>query len=129
MKKMFVMVFACLLVGMTAFAQQGPGGQRRSVEDRVKMTMEWMNKELSLTADQNTKITAIQTDFYKSMDKMRESGERPDRETFKKMNDEKEAKIKEVLTEEQYKTYTAKLEEMRKRRGGMRPRGGGGRKS
>ncbi|RAJ08929.1 hypothetical protein LX64_01584 [Chitinophaga skermanii] len=124
MKKIIVLLFACVLASAASYAQQGPGGQSRTPEERAKMTVEWMTKELSLNADQATKVTGIQTDYFKAMEKMRSEG-RPDREAFKKMNDERDEKLKGVLTEDQFKKYTEKQEEMRKNRGGRGPGGGG----
>ncbi|GAA0545505.1 hypothetical protein [Chitinophaga japonensis] len=127
MKNRIFLALAFLLAGHMTIQAQG-GMQRRTVEERVKMTMDKMTPELSLKEDQQTKFSEAYTEFYKSMDKMRqearESGNRPDRSAFKKLMDDRDAKIKGFLSEDQYTKYTAAMEEMRKDRGG---RGGGGR--
>jgi hypothetical protein len=128
MKNRILLVLAFLFAGhMTINAQ---GFQRRTVEERVKMTVEKLSPELSLKDDQKTKLSDAYTVFYKGMDKLREDaragGGRPDREAFRKLADERDAKVKGFLSEDQYKKYTDALENMKKERGGGRH--GGGRK-
>ena len=118
-----------LAVNVAAFAQQGGGngGQRRTVEERVKATLERLTTELQLNKDQVTKLDTVFTKSYKDMQKMREEaqagGGRMDREAFQKMNAERDEKVKAILTEEQFKKYKEQMEAMRQRGGN---RGGGG---
>lgn len=122
-----MLVLALLFAGhMTINAQ---GFQRRTVEERVKMTVDKLSPELSLKDDQKTKLSDTYTEFYKGMDKLREDaragGGRPDREAFKKLADERDTKVKGFLGDDQYKKYTETLENMKKERGANRQRGGG----
>lgn len=119
---------ALLFAGhMTINAQ---GFQRRTVEERVKTTVDKLSPELSLKDDQKTKLSDAYTEFYKGVDKLREDaraeGGRPDRTAFRKLADDRDAKVKGFLSEDQYKKYTDALENMKKERGGGRH--GGGRK-
>ena len=130
MKKQILFLLAFLLaVNVAAFAQQGGGngGQRRTVEERVKATLERLTTELQLNKDQVTKLDTVFTKSYKDMQKMREEaqagGGRMDREAFQKMNAERDEKVKAILTEEQFKKYKEQMEAMRQRGGN---RGGGG---
>lgn len=127
MKQRIILMLAFLLaMNISVFAQQG-GGQRRSVEERVKATIERLTTELSLNKDQQTKLDSVFTNSYKQMEKMRAdaqaSGNRPDREVFQKMSTERDEKVKGILTEDQFKKYKEAQEKMRQNGGS---RGGGG---
>ncbi len=128
MKKQFLFALAFMLaVNVAAFAQQGGGnGQRRTPEERAKMTVERLTKQLQLNNDQAVKLDTVYTRFYKDMQKMREEaqagGNRMDREAFRKMGNERDEKVKSVLTEEQFKKYK---ENQEKTRGWGGPIGGG----
>lgn len=127
-QKIMLMLAFVLALNISAFAQQGQGGnrQRMSVEERVKATVEKMTTDLSLTKDQQVKLDSVYTASYKTMQKMREdaqaSGGNFDRSAFEKLNTERDAKIKGILTADQYKKYEAQQAEMRQR---MQNRGGG----
>lgn len=127
-KIMLLLAFA-LALNISAFAQQG-GGQRRSVEERVKATIERLTTELQLTKEQQVKLDTVFTDSFKAMQKMREdaqaSGNRPDRAAFEKLNTERNEKVKGILNAEQYKKYEEQMQAMRQR-GGNRGGGGGAR--
>ncbi|WP_343703922.1 hypothetical protein [Chitinophaga sp.] len=125
MKKLLLLLAFGLAVNFSAQAQQG--GQRRSVEERVKMTLDRMKETLQITPEQTVKLDSVFTKSFKDMEKAREgarsSGNRMDRDAFMKFANERDEKIKSILTEEQYKKYKAAEEERRQRMGN---RGGGG---
>lgn len=129
MKKQILFALAFMLaVNVAAFAQQGGGnGQRRTPEERVKMTVERLTTELQLNKEQAVKLDTVFTKFYKDMQKMREEaqagGGRMDREAFQKLGNERDEKVKTVLTDDQFKKYKEQMEAMRQRGGN---RGGGG---
>lgn len=124
MKKLLLLLAFGLAVTFSAQAQQG--GQRRSVEERVKMTLDRMKETLQITPEQTVKLDSVFTKSFKDMEKAREdartSGNRMDRDAFMKFANERDEKIKSILTEEQYKKYKAAEEERRQRMGN---RGGG----
>lgn len=125
MKKLLLLLAFGLAVTFSAQAQQG--GQRRSVEERVKMTLDRMKETLQITPEQTVKLDSVFTKSFKEMEKAREdarsSGNRMDRDAFMKFANERDEKIKSILTEEQYKKYKAAEGERRQRMGN---RGGGG---
>jgi len=129
MKNRILLMLAFLFAGYVTTNAQG-NFQRRTVEERVKQTVDKLTPELSLKDDQKTKLGDAYTEFYKGMDKLREDaragGGRPDREAFKKLADDRDAKVKGFLSDDQYKKYTDALETMKKKRGEGRPGGGGG---
>lgn len=120
MKKILYLLAFGLAVNISAFAQQG-GGQRRTVEERVKMTLDRMKETLQITPEQTVKLDSVFTKSYKDMEKAREdartSGNRMDREAFTKFANERDEKVKGILTEEQYKKFKAGEEERRQRMG------------
>lgn len=115
MNKRIVWLFCFLFIGsLTTFAQ---GGQRRTVEERVKMTMDTLKVNLKLEEAQLKPTETIFTDYYKELDALREGGTRPDRSVMEtKMNDRDE-KLKKVFNSDQFTQYkaweTARRERMR----------------
>lgn len=107
MKKQILSLVVVLLIGTTVcIAQNRPQGQQRKV-DREKR-MEKIITDLGLNEKQAK-------DFKAALEEMRpvkqKSGERPSREEMQKKRTEVEAKIKKILTDEQYKKY----QDMRKK--------------
>ena len=107
MKKQILSLVVVLLIGTTVcIAQNRPQGQQRKV-DREKR-MEKIITDLGLNEKQAK-------DFKAALEEMRpakqQSGERPSREEMQKKRTEVEAKIKKILTDEQYKKY----QDMRKK--------------
>jgi len=129
-KKQIALVALMLSLTLGSFAQGGM--QRRSVEERVKETIEKM-EPLKLTADQTTQADSIFTHFYndqqKAFEEMRSSGNM-DREAMRskrqEMMDARDAKLKALLSEDQFKKFKDEIEPamMPQRRGGGQ---GGGR--
>lgn len=95
--KKIVLTFVALAAMTVASAQQVDNQKERKAPRKPtpEMMVERMSKELDLTDDQKTKLVAAQKDY--------------------------EAKVKEILTDDQYKKY-----QQMGRRGG-RPGGGQGR--
>ncbi|HEY5056335.1 MAG TPA: hypothetical protein VII58_09255 [Acidobacteriaceae bacterium] len=104
---------------MPMMAQGGGGMGRMTPEARVDA----IDKAVTLTADQKTKITTLLTDDQKKMADLRNSGD--DMQTLmpkmQAMRTEENDKIKAMLTDEQKPKYDAYLA-AQPRRGG----GGGG---
>lgn len=133
MKTKIGLLIVLLFAGIITVNAQG-GMQRRTVEERVKSAMEKMDA-LKLDKDQAKKTEAIFTDVYneqdKAMEEMRNSGSF-DRDAMmaarKKMNDDRDEKLKKVFTDEQYKEFKDKIEPaMQPQRGGGNGGGGNGR--
>ncbi len=126
MKKTFL--FAVLLLSAGFIMAQG-GGQRRPIEERVKMVMEKITPALSLDKDQQPKTDSIYTDYYRAMEKFRETldpGTRPERSQFEKFVIERDEKLKKVFTEAQFKKFKEEVEPtLRPQRGGGTPPSGG----
>lgn len=111
--KIPMLVALFFIITISAFAQQG-GWQRQTVEQRVKSAMDKMDSSLNLDAAEQSKTAAVFTDFFTSQDKMREdarsSGTRMDRSAYQKMMDDRDAKLKTIFTDDQYKKYKDQVE-------------------
>lgn len=118
-----------------AQAGQGQPGQqaRMTSEERIKQQVATLEKELTLNATQKTKLTTVLTENAAAQQKMftamREQGQDVDREKMRadmeKARAAQTAKIKEVLTPEQFTKYTKWQEAQRGQRGMGGPMGGG----
>jgi hypothetical protein len=113
MKTKISMLLALLFAIATGVNAQGM--QRRTVEERVKSVMDKLTDSLNLNQDQQTKTSAVFTDFYTAQDKMREdaraSGNRPDRSVFQKMAEDRDEKLKGIFTDDQYKKFKDGVED------------------
>jgi Spy/CpxP family protein refolding chaperone len=118
MKKLFV--WSVMLVVATvslATAQQPQQRQRQTAEERAKSQTERLDKLVTLTADQKTKIEAISLDLAKQMDtKMQSNQGNRDamRTAMQELDKTRDTKYKEVLNDEQFKKYSDDKEQRRK---------------
>ncbi len=132
MKKQFLLLATALLVGTTTMYAQG-GFQRQTPEERLKPIHEKIDSAFKLTVEKLAKVDSIFLELFKQQDakmaELRSGGDRPDREAMMAMRqqlaDERDNKLKAILTEEQMKTWKNELEpSLRPQRGGGN-RGGG----
>lgn len=124
-----IFLFVCSLSAMA----QGGGGQRRTVEERVKRVHERFETEFKLDAAKLTQVDSVFATYYRASDKVREElvtaagGGRPDfqvmREKVQPYADTRDKELKPILGEENYKKWKDVVEpSMRPQRQG----GGGG---
>ena len=117
-----VLMFAGIL------STQAQQGQRRTAEERTKMTVDRLSDSLKLSAAQKSDIDSVYLQYYKSQDKLREGlapGTRPERADMDKIAEARDAKLKIILKEEQFNKLKA-LEAAMRNRGGQgqqRPQG------
>ncbi len=132
MKKQILLAAIAALFSFTAVNAQGGGNfQRRTPEERLKPVHDKIDSAFKLDAAKLKQVDEIFLNAFKESDKkMQElmAGGQPDREAMmaarKEINDARDVKLKEVLTEAQMKTWKDELEpSLRPQRGG----GGGGR--
>jgi protein CpxP len=129
--KKAILFIALVLTGALAVQAQGGGMQRRTPEERLKMTKEKL-VDLKLDQGQTGKSDSVFLDFYKAQDKMfeemRAGGGQPDREAmrekFQKLAGERDEKLKGIFSADQFKKWKDEIEpSLRPQRGN---RGGGG---
>jgi protein CpxP len=136
--KKAILLLTIAISGAFAVQAQGQGGggfQRRTPEERLKQVKEKL-VDLKLNADQTTKSDSAFIESFraqgKMMEDMRAGGGAPDRdalrEKMQKINGERDEKLKNIFTEDQFKKWKDEIEpSMRPQRGGGNggPRGGG----
>ena len=86
-------------------------------EERAQFQTDYMNESLSLKDDQRAKVHDIN---IKYAEKMQEAYEAPTKkqqklQSMKRINAEKEAELKLILSADQYATYEKNKEEMKKK--------------
>lgn len=110
---------------LTTQAQQG-GGQRRTAEERSKMLVERLTDSVKLSAAQQTDVNGAYLEYYQGQDKLREGlapGTRPEKADMDKLTQDRDAKLKIILKDEQFTKLKA-MEAAMRNRGGQRPPGG-----
>lgn len=123
MKSKITLFLMLILAGtLSTQAQQ----QRRTPEERAKMSADRWSDSLKLSAAQKTDIEPVYLDFYKAQDKLREGlapGTRPEKADVDKLTDARDAKLKIILKEEQFTKLKGMEAAMRNRGNGQRPPG------
>jgi protein CpxP len=129
MKKTFFLSAIILLISIaTVKAQDGGGGgfQHQTVQQRVSNTMSKLTS-LNLDAATTVKVDSIFTDFYTAqqtaMQNMMQSGGQVDRDAMRQkrqeLADDRDTKLKAVLTDDQYNKWKNDIEPtLRPQRGG-----------
>ena len=119
-----VVLLSCqIFTANQAVAQGMMQKQKMTLEDRVKMQTSIMQKSLSLTPEQTTKMEAINMKYAKKIEEFRKANNgQPTPEQMAElgnMDKNKNMEMQKVLTEEQYKKQ---LENEEKRRAQLRER-------
>lgn len=121
-KQILLMVAAAVLSIATVNAQ---GFQRKTVEERVKETMDKI-ADFKLDKANSDKADSAFTTFYRAQQKMMEDmmagGGQVDRDAMRagrqKLADERDAQLKLIFTDDQYKKWKDEIEpSMRPQRG------------
>lgn len=123
MKTKHFLVFAIAFSMSSALIQAQPPNppKPRGAEERLKHVSEKMEKDLQLNASQKEKLSAAFKTFFAEMDKLRSKEPPPpppppppaDRPAAEKLIKERDSKIKQVLTEEQFKKFLELDRQMR----------------
>ncbi|MDB5281058.1 MAG: hypothetical protein JWO06_133 [Bacteroidota bacterium] len=119
MKKNLILTFAMAIMTLATFAQETPAPARgekhpnASPQERAKQATDKLNGVVKLSTDQYTKVLEANTNFFTQRAALRGAGGPPSDETKTKMKalmDDREAKVKAILSADQWK----KKEEARK---------------
>jgi Spy/CpxP family protein refolding chaperone len=127
MKRIVMFLFAVFAGTILVSAQ--PGQDRRSFdpEDMAKRQTEQLKELLSLNKDQEKKVFDLNLETSRQMRALREDnrssggGFEGMREKMGEIRDKQDAKMKEILTDAQWKKYQKYQEERRQQRGQRRP--------
>ena len=111
-------------LAIASYAQRGPGrGAVKSPEDRASTYTNWIDKTVTLTADQKTKVQAVNLKYAKMKQEVRDSSQanrQGMRQGLIADNQEQDAELKGILTSDQYTAFIAarkqRADDMRKRR-------------
>ena len=124
MKSKLTLFVMLMFVGI--LSSQAQQGQRRTPEERTKMTVDRLVDSIKISSAQQTDVTAAYLEYYNAQDKLRAGlapGTRPEKADMDKLTEARDAKLKIILKEDQF----AKLKEMeatmRQRGNGQRPPG------
>jgi Spy/CpxP family protein refolding chaperone len=116
MKKQTMILAAVLLIAGFVQAQPDQDGRPPkppTPEERLKHVSEELNKQLTLTTAQKEKVLAAYKAFFADMEKnkSKDAKQQPPppppvkKEIANKLSAERDAKVKAVLTSDQYKKY------------------------
>lgn len=128
-RSIFILALAMLAGSVTVMAQGG--GQRRTVEERVKRVHEKIDSAFKLEPAKLVQVDSAFASFYRGQDKLRDEatagGGQPDfqamREKSQPLMDARDKELKTILGEDKYKIWKDGIEPTL-RRGGP---GGGNR--
>jgi periplasmic protein CpxP/Spy len=134
MKRQILVAAVAALFSITAVNAQGGGGQRRTPEERLKPIHEKLDSAFKLDAAKLKLVDDIFLNSFKEsdkkMDEMRAGGGQMDRDAWQaarqKMNDDRDAKLKDVLTADQLKIWKEQIEPTTRPQRGNRGGGGNG---
>jgi protein CpxP len=105
---------------------QGGGGGGRGMQMTPEARVTAIDKAVTLTDDQKTKLTALLTDDNKKMADLRAAQDPDMRTKMTAMRADENTKIKAMLTDDQKPKYDAYVASMPQGRGGGGGAGGGG---
>jgi periplasmic protein CpxP/Spy len=133
MKKQILLAAIAALFSITAVNAQGGGNfQRRTPEERLKPIHEKLDSAFKLDAAKMKQVDEIFLNSFKEQDKkmeeLRAGGGEVDRDAMmaarQKFTDERDARLKEILTTDQMKIWKDTIESSTRPQRGNR--GGGG---
>ena len=136
MKRQILVAAVAALFSITAVNAQGGGNfQRKTPEERLKPIHDKIDSAFKLDVAKMKQVDDIFLNSFKDqdkkMDEMRAGGGQMDRDAMmaarKQLMDDRDAKLKAVLTDQQFKTWKDDIEpSTRPQRGGGNRGGGGG---
>ena len=127
MKKIGFLIVALLLTGGMAMAQGMRNGKKMDPKERAEKMTERMAKEYSLNEAQKKDLLEANMALTEKMANRAEDKKAEKEELRKEMQNNRDAydaKLKKILTEEQYAAYSKKQAERQKKMGDRGPHGG-----
>ena len=111
MKKQFIFILVILLAGASiANAQNNP---KRSPEERTKRVVDTLTTVLKLDKTHADQVDSVFLGYFKETDKMREAaqaGGNFDRDAFMKLTNDRDEKLKKIMTEADFKKFKEEIE-------------------
>ena len=122
MKKL---IFSCILIffGLGSHAQNAPANKAnvkiRTPEQRAEHLTNWMNKKLTLSADQKAKIYDVNLKYAKMNQEVR-ANDADDRKAMhqelKANESEREGEFKTILSSDQFQLFQTSKQELKQKR-------------
>lgn len=106
MKKIGLLLMALFMVCGMAMAQGPRGDRNMDPKQRAKEMTERMTKEYALTDEQKEKVQTLNLEMTQKMSENSGEDREARRAKMQTAREEYNVKLKEVLTEEQYKKHT-----------------------
>lgn len=86
-------------------AAQNHQREKPSIEERVKKTINVIEKKIDLNESQLDVIKSAFIEFFEKADLEMQTGNRPEKSVMETHENDRDSKIKKVLTEQQYEVY------------------------
>jgi periplasmic protein CpxP/Spy len=125
MKKTIIISMLLIATASMSVMAQGGGGQQRTPEERLKVVHFKMDSAFKLAPDKLAMVDSIFMKSYRASDKMRqefmESGSQDFaamREKMQPLNDARDAELKPVLGDANFKIWKEQIEPTMRRGGG-----------
>ncbi|MGY4386580.1 protein CpxP [Pedobacter sp. UYP24] len=106
MRKLILTAAVFIGMGTMAFAQKAEK-QHKTPEEKAQHATDVLDKKLSLTADQKSKVYALNLAEIKKIKATHVKGEKKDPAVMKAAFDERDSKINSILNDKQRVTYKA----------------------
>ena len=103
--KIKLITMIVLAMGLLQVSAQQGEHKPPSIEERIKRVTESLEKEIELSDSQKEIIQRAYTEFFKTTDKLMQSGQRPEKSVMEKHESERDTKIKKALSKEKYEQY------------------------
>ena len=89
-------------------------GAKYTPEERAQIQNEWMKEHLQLIGDQIRQIESLNLEYARKMEEVKKiSGKFSQLKAARTIGDEKDGKLKKILTKEQFNSYRDKKKELR----------------
>ena len=113
MKMKTMILLAAVMLGLSPARAQEK--QQKSPEHRAAKITEWMKTNLKLSDDQVTKVDEINKRYAMKVEDIRKNtpDKKQKKSSIKALDKDKDGELKAVLSEDQFKSYLAKKEEMK----------------
>lgn len=105
MKKLILSAILLISMGTVAMAQNNDKKVQKTPEERAQKATDMLDKKLSLTADQKSKIYALNLEDMKKAKDHHVKGEKRDFTAMKTAMDRRDAKINNILNDKQRVGY------------------------
>jgi hypothetical protein len=111
MKKLVLISFIFCSIAAGALAQE-PG--TKTPEERAQIQNEWMKENLQLSEDQIPRVELLNLEYAQKMEEVKKmSGKLSQLKAARNIGEEKDGKLKEILTKDQFNIYQNKKKELR----------------